>query len=129
MRPSLLAVFAACSLAACSDSSPTSPRSAALGTPAFDAAGGDASSGAVFTQTNATAGNAVVAFSRAGDGSLTYAGTFSTGGNGIGGTTDPLASQYSLTLDGEDAKLLFVANAGSNSISTFHVSEIGRAHV
>src|SRR5215467_8510890 len=61
-------------------------------------------------------GNAVVAFARAGDGSLTFAGTFGTGGNGIGGTTDPLASQYSLILDGEDAKLLFVVNAGSNTV-------------
>jgi 6-phosphogluconolactonase (cycloisomerase 2 family) len=121
MRNSILAVFAACSLAACSDSPLTGPRSAALGTPAFDAAGGDASPGAVFTQTNATAGNAVVAFSRARDGSLTFAGTFSTGGNGIGGTTDPLASQYSLILDGEDANLLFVANAGSNNVSSFRV--------
>lgn len=120
MRSSLLAVFAALSLVACSDS-PTGPRSAALSTPAFDANRGEGASGAVFTQTNAAAGNAVVAFARAGDGSLTYAGTFGTGGNGIGGTTDPLASQYSLILDGEDAKLLFVVNAGSNSISRFSV--------
>jgi 6-phosphogluconolactonase (cycloisomerase 2 family) len=120
MRSPALAVFAALSLAACSDNlSPTSPRSTALGAPAFDASG--ASPGAVFTQTNGAAGNAVVAFSRAGDGSLTYAGTFATGGNGIGGTTDPLASQYSLILDGEDAALLFVVNAGSNSVSTFRV--------
>ena len=120
MRSSLLAVLAALSLAACSES-PTGPRSAAPNAPAFDANHGDGASGAVFTQTNAAAGNAVVAFARAGDGSLTYAGTFGTGGNGIGGTNDPLASQYSLILDGEDAKLLFVVNAGSNTISTFRV--------
>ena len=121
MRSSLLAILAALSLAACSDSSsPTSPRSSAPGAPAFDASDAG-SAGAVFTETNAAAGNAVVAFSRAGDGSLTYAGSFGTGGNGIGGTTDPLASQYSLILDGEDAKLLFVVNAGSNSVSTFRV--------
>jgi 6-phosphogluconolactonase len=122
MRSSLLAVLAALSLAACNDSSlTTSPRSQAAGAAARDANGGDGSSGAVFTETNAVAGNAVVAFARAGDGSLTYVGTFSTGGNGIGGTNDPLASQYSLVLDGEDAKLLFVVNAGSNTISTFRV--------
>lgn len=122
MRSSLLAAFAALSLAACGDAtSTTGPRSAGLGAPSLDADGGDGSSGAVFTQTNGAAGNAVVAFSRAGDGSLTLAGTFATGGNGIGGTTDPLASQYSLLLDGQDAKLLFVVNAGSNTISTFRV--------
>jgi 6-phosphogluconolactonase len=123
MRSSLLAVFAALSLAACSDSSLTTsprPRSPGLGSSSFDA-NGDGSAGAVFTQTNAVAGNAVVAFARAGDGSLTYVGAFSTGGNGIGGTNDPLASQYSLILDGEDDKLLFVVNAGSNTISTFRV--------
>lgn len=121
MRSSLLSLVAALSLAACGESSMiTSPRSQALGSPAFDASGAG-SAGAVFTETNAAAGNAVVAFARAGDGSLTLAGTFSTGGNGIGGTTDPLASQYSLVLDGEDAKLLFVVNAGSNTISTFAV--------
>ena len=122
MRKSLLTLTAALSLAACGESSmTTSPRSQASGAPAFDANGGAGASGAVFTETNAVAGNAVVAFSRAGDGSLTYAGTFSTGGNGIGGTNDPLASQYSLILDGEDAKLLFVVNAGSNTIATFRV--------
>ena len=120
MRSSLLATLAALSLAACSEA-PTGPRSAAPTAPAFEANHGDGASGAVFTQTNAAAGNAVVAFARAGDGSLTYAGTFGTGGNGIGGTTDPLASQYSLILDGEDAKLLFVVNAGSGTISTFRV--------
>jgi 6-phosphogluconolactonase len=123
MRSSLFLVAGSLILAACGDStSPTSPR-AASPTPA--AARRDLSSngarGAVFTETNATGGNAVVAFARAGDGSLAYAGTFATGGNGIGGTNDPLASQYSLALDGEDAKLLFVVNAGSNSISTFRV--------
>jgi 6-phosphogluconolactonase (cycloisomerase 2 family) len=78
--------------------------------------------GAVFTQTNRASGNAVVAFARAGDGSLTFAGTFNTGANGIGGTTDPLASQYSVVLDGEDARFLFVVNAGSNSVSAFRVN-------
>ncbi|HEY2164521.1 MAG TPA: beta-propeller fold lactonase family protein [Gemmatimonadaceae bacterium] len=122
MRSSLLPLVAALSLAACGESAlTTSPRSQALGTPGFDVGSGAGSSGAVFTQTNAVGGNAVVAFARAGDGSLTNAGTFSTGGNGIGGTNDPLASQYSLILDGEDARLLFVVNAGSNTISRFAV--------
>ena len=76
--------------------------------------------GAVFTETNAVAGNGVIAFARAVDGSLSYAGTFPTGGKGIGGATDPLASQYALILS-DNAKLLFVVNAGSNNISAFRV--------
>jgi 6-phosphogluconolactonase len=121
MRSTLLALIAVVSATACSDSSlSTAPRSSVAARAQLDASGGSA--GAVFTQTNGAAGNAVVAFARASDGSLTFAGAFSTGGNGIGGTTDPLASQYSLILDGEDAKLLFVVNAGSNSISTFRVN-------
>ena len=119
MRSSILTAIAAISLAACSDmsssTSPASPKSAR-----FDVNSLGQATGAVFTETNAVAGNSVVAFSRAVDGSLTYAGTFSTGGTGIGGTNDPLTSQYSLLLDGDD-KLLFVVNAGSNSVSAFRV--------
>jgi len=124
MRSAFLLVAGSLALAACSDSTaPTSSRAASLTTAAarFDR-GTDGTRGAVFTETNAASGNAVVAFARAGDGSLTYAGTFGAGGNGIGGTTDPLASQYSLILDGEDAKFLFVVNAGSNSVATFRVN-------
>ena len=119
MRSSILTGIAAISLAACGDASSSTspaPRSPAR----FETNPAGAATGAVFTETNAVAGNAVVAFSRAADGSLTYAGTFSTGGNGIGGTNDPLTSQYSLLLDGAD-RLLFVVNAGSNSVSVFRV--------
>ena len=120
MRGSILTGIAAISLAACGDtSSSTSPTP---GSPArFETNPAGTTAGAVFTETNAIAGNSVVAFSRAVDGSLTYAGTFSTGGNGIGGTNDPLTSQYSLLLDGKSDKLLFVVNAGSNSVSVFRV--------
>jgi hypothetical protein len=48
-----------------------------------------ASSGAVYTQTNAESGNAVQKFDRAGDGSLTPAGTYPTGGNGLSRTRRP----------------------------------------
>ncbi len=40
--------------------------------------------GAVYTQTNAAAGNAVLAFDRASDGSLTPAGSYPTGDLGTG---------------------------------------------
>lgn len=125
MRTSLVLALGTLALAACGESSSvTAPRSSSLAPPAsarLDESDGGAR-GAVFTATNGASGNAIIAFARAGDGSLTPAGTFSTGGKGIGGTSDPLASQYSLLLDGEDNKLLFAVNAGSNSVSTFRVN-------
>lgn len=127
MRSSLVLALGTLALAACGESSSvTAPatRSSSLAAPSsaqLDKSGGDAR-GAVFTATNGASGNAIVAFARAGDGSLTPAGTFSTGGNGIGGTTDPLGSQYSILLDGENDRLLFAVNAGSNTVSTFRVN-------
>jgi 6-phosphogluconolactonase (cycloisomerase 2 family) len=77
----------------------------------------------VFVQTDSPAGNAVVAYDRASDGTLTQAGTYSTGGLGgvlAGSVVDHLASQASLTYDSEHA-LLFAVNAGSNTVSVFSV--------
>lgn len=78
---------------------------------------------AVFVQTNNSAGNAVIAYSRAGDGSLHWAGQYPTGGLGgseAGAELDPLASQGSLTYDSND-HLLFAVNAGSDTFTTFEV--------
>src|SRR5215467_2163705 len=119
-----LSVVCAVILSACSGGMDTDSSAARLVAPAsarLDQAEGE-TRGAVFTATNGANANAVVAFARAEDGSLTFAGTFNTGGKGIGGTADPLASQYSLLLDGEDDRLLFVVNAGSNNVSAFRVS-------
>src|SRR5260370_2098168 len=44
--------------------------------------GSAGSAGAVYTMTNSPAGNAIEAFARAADGSLTPAGTYPTGGTG-----------------------------------------------
>jgi 6-phosphogluconolactonase len=132
MRSCLTLIISSLALAACGESSslPTAPNAPSFGTPASarfdvgardDGAHGDGARGAVFTQTNGIGGNAIVAFARAADGSLTNAGTFPTDGKGIGGTTDPLASQYSVLLGGDDARLLIVANAGSNDVSVFRV--------
>ncbi|MGH7604322.1 MAG: beta-propeller fold lactonase family protein [Gemmatimonadaceae bacterium] len=120
MRTQFLIAASALALAACADSSslPTAP--VATSSVELDR-GGERSAGAVFTATNATSGNSVVAFARAKDGSLAPAGSFPTGGSGIGGTTDPLGSQYSIALDDDD-DLLFIVNAGSNDISTFRVN-------
>jgi 6-phosphogluconolactonase len=119
MRSTILVALAALGIAACSDSTSPTQRSVAPARSNADR-GGSSAQGAVFTETNALSGNAVVAFARGADGALTYGGTFATGGNGIGGTNDPLTSQYSLILS-DDAKLLFVVNAGSNSVATFRV--------
>lgn len=120
-------------LAACTDSSSTAPRLAA-GAATLDRSNaqgqdqdddGDAGPpGAVYTLTNAASGNAVIAFRRATDGSLTRIGTFPTGGNGTGGTIDPLVSQYAVILD-DDHHSLFAVDAASNQVTSFHVEGNG----
>lgn len=77
----------------------------------------------VFAQTDNTLGNQVVAYRRADDGTLSWAGVYSTGGLGgvlSGSVVDHLASQGSLTYDSRHA-LLFAVNAGSDTISVFSV--------
>ena len=73
--------------------------------------------GAVYTSTNAAAGNAVVVFDRAADGSLTQAGSYATGGLGTG---SGLGSQGAVTLS-QDNRVLLVVNAGSDDLSVFAV--------
>jgi 6-phosphogluconolactonase (cycloisomerase 2 family) len=73
--------------------------------------------GALYTQTNDPSGNAVQAFRRGHDGSLTPAGTFATGGNGLatlGGR------QGAVELSG-DGRFLYAVNAGSDSVTVFRV--------
>jgi 6-phosphogluconolactonase len=88
---------------------------AALSLAASASARGDGGGGAVYTLTNAAAGNAVAVFDRDRDGSLTPAGTVSTGGLGTGAG---LGSQGALVLDRDR---LFAVNAGSNTISSLEV--------
>jgi 6-phosphogluconolactonase (cycloisomerase 2 family) len=76
---------------------------------------------AVFVMTNSVRGNEIIAYSRAGDGSLVERNRYATGGRGSGGTSDPLGSQGSLTLS-QDRSLLFAVNAGTGDVSVFHVS-------
>ncbi len=78
------------------------------------------SSSTVFVMTNDTVRNEILAYQRFIDGQLTLTGRFPTGGRGSGGTTDPLQSQGSLTLS-QDHNLLFAINAGSGTISSFHI--------
>jgi 6-phosphogluconolactonase (cycloisomerase 2 family) len=96
----------------------------AIATPAFASAHGPwPAGGAVFVQTDNTAGNQIVAYQRAANGTLTQAGTYRTGGLGgvlAGSVVDHLASQGSLQYD-QQRSLLFAVNAGSNTVSVFSV--------
>jgi 6-phosphogluconolactonase (cycloisomerase 2 family) len=78
---------------------------------------------AVFVQTDNLTGNQIVAYDRSGEGTLTQAGVYDTGGLGgqlVGSEVDHLASQGSLAYDSENG-LLYAVNAGSNTISVFAV--------
>ena len=78
----------------------------------------------VWAQTNEVTGNRIVVYDRAGDGTLSQAGTYATGGNGgvaaPGAESDHLASQGSLVYDPRHSVLIAV-NAGSDTVTTFKV--------
>ena len=95
----------------------------ALGTPATFAA--PDAVGAVYVLSNAAAGNEVIVFNRAADGTLTPAGAVSTQGLGNGGG---LGSQGPLALS-ENDHWLFTVNAGSNDISVLRVEHNGLTFV
>jgi 6-phosphogluconolactonase len=76
---------------------------------------------AVYVLTNQAAGNEVAVFDRAGDGTLTPAGSVPTGGLGSGAG---LGSQGALILDGDR---LFAVNAGSDEISVLEAGPGGLA--
>src|SRR5512132_191802 len=91
---------------------------AAIAVAALAAAAGPASASpanAVYTSTNSAVGNRVLAFDRTGNGSLKPDGSFSTGGTGTGAG---LGSQGAVALS-RAGHLLYVVNAGSDSITTF----------
>lgn len=117
-------------VAACSGGMdrPTEPsatnRSANLTSPSFSIEPAVEVTGAVYTETNGAATNEVIAFHRAEDGTLVRLGAFATGGRGIGGTTDPLFSQFAVLLD-EGHQSLFAVSAGSNELSSFRVEDGG----
>lgn len=73
--------------------------------------------GAVFTNSNESDANHIIAFSRAADGSLSEQMAYATGGQGTG---DSLGSQAALALT-EDHRFLIAVDAGSNEITSFAV--------
>jgi len=108
--------FLTLTLAACAEDA-TSPAMREPGAASLSKGASGNSVGAVFTLSNQTAGNAVIAFSRSSDGSLTPAGSFATLGNGTGAG---LGSQGALVLS-DDGDFLYAVNAASNTITSFAV--------
>ena len=112
--------------AACGDQSVSAPAplSSAAGVSFDRQPNGDDIVGGVFAETNDAMSNAVVAFARHADGSLSYIANYATGGAGIYGSVDPLQSQFSVALT-PNHKYLFAVNAGSNSVAAFAVGQQG----
>ena len=78
--------------------------------------------GFVYVQTNEPERNRLLAFRRAGDGTLTPAGAHETGGAGDG--KPHLTSQGSVVLTG-DGRYLLVTNTASGDLSVFAVGQDG----
>ncbi|WHY94778.1 beta-propeller fold lactonase family protein [Neobacillus cucumis] len=88
----------------------------------------------VYMMTNNDVMNQIIAFYRDMNGMLTFVGAYPTQGRGTGtkevsGVTanegvDPLASQGALTLS-RDGRFLLTVNAGSNTISSFIITDNG----
>jgi len=80
--------------------------------------------GSVYTQTNAVAGNEVVVFTRAADGTLTETSRAATGGIGDD-STPPFAFEILDSSGGvelsDSRHLVFAVNAGSDTLSSFRV--------
>lgn len=104
-------------LAACTENSDVLDPSL---DPSIDRAA-SAGYGNVYVMSNATAGNEVIAFDRASDGTLTSAGSYATNGYGTGGG---LGNQGGL-ISSHDGRWLFAVNAGSDEISSFYAGPNG----
>ena len=77
--------------------------------------------GFVYTETNASSGNSVLAFARVDDDHLAAIGSWSTKGLGTG---TGLATQGEVVLT-TDGRWLLAVNAGSNDVSLFRVRDDG----
>lgn len=126
MRMHWSALLLVAAAAACNDRSISAPPSQSAAALQLDrhTPEDDDIVGGVFAETNDATDNAVVAFARHADGSLTYVANYPTNGTGISGAVDPLQSQYAVTLT-PNHQYLFAVNAGSNSIAAFAVEEEG----
>lgn len=78
---------------------------------------------ALFVETESASGNNVLSYSRSSDGTISFAGSYATGGFGAaatGATADPIASQGGLTLINNNSELV-ATNAGSDTVTVFAV--------
>ena len=97
----------------------------------------DAEVMAVYSMSNSAEGNEVVVFSRSEDGRLSRVGAFATGGTGSGSFEDVANALVLGSAQGEaspnnhieKSRMLFAANAGSNSITVFKVKKDGLERV
>jgi 6-phosphogluconolactonase len=100
----------------------------ALASAANQSSGKKVNYDAFYTQSNNPAGNTVIAFRRAANGMITQSKVVNTGGKGAKATPPfgfPIADgsgSVDLTPNG---KLLFVVNAGDNSVSSFQITASG----
>jgi 6-phosphogluconolactonase (cycloisomerase 2 family) len=95
--------------------------SAGASTPRFF--GDHGSRSALFVETDASA-NSVLSYRQSSDGTISYAGSYATGGLGAtsaGATADPLASQDGLVLANHGANLI-ATNPGSDTVTVFSVA-------
>jgi 6-phosphogluconolactonase len=79
------------------------------------------SSGAVYTASNSSSGNEVLAYKRASNGNLQFIRAFATGGSG---NDAALGNQGGIALS-RDGQWLLVVNPGSNDFSAFRVEPNG----
>jgi 6-phosphogluconolactonase len=95
---------------------------------AVPAMAGDNSPGAVYTQTQDPAGNEIVVYDRASDGTITETARVATGGVGAAATPPfgfpILDSQGGVELT-RNGRLLFAVNAGNGTVSSFSVGPHG----
>lgn len=95
---------------------PAALAAAMLAVPLFAYANAGWSDGAVYALSNAAAGNEVVVYNRAGDGSLRGRRAFATGGLGSGGG---LGNQGAIAFS-DSGQWLLAVNPGSDSITVFY---------
>ncbi len=84
--------------------------------------------GAVYTATNNPAGNSVLVFTANADGSLTQSETVPTGGLGLAAEPPfsfPIVDSSGSINVAADGRVVFVVNAGDNTISSFRATRDG----
>jgi 6-phosphogluconolactonase (cycloisomerase 2 family) len=119
MRNGAFLLLTTLTLAACRDAAGPHAMDAAAAGPRADRSA--VVVGGVFTQSNDANANAVIGYARHADGSLSYLGTYPTGGKGTGAG---LGSQGAVGLSPNE-RFLFAVNGGSNEVTSYVVRKDG----